>query len=225
MSGERILVIDDSTELTTFLCEELLPAAGFQALAAAGGEQALMAIAAEQPDLIMLDNQLPDTSGLALLQQLKGQGLEIPVVFMTAHGTESVAVEAFRGGAREYLSKPFDVETALATIERVLAQVRLEQEKETLSRDLERAQQNLKQRVNELTVLFGVSKSVTSQLDLDKVLQRVVEAATFITRAEEGALWLSEPETGELFLRADRGLGQERARLLHLTHDSGSKGE
>jgi len=225
MSGERILVIDDSTELRTFLCEELLPAAGFRALPAADGDQALKAIAAEQPDLIMLDNQLPDTTGLAILQELENQGLEIPVVFMTAHGTESVAVEAFRKGAREYLAKPFDVEIGLATIERVLAQVRLEREKETLSRDLEQAQQNLKQRVNELTVLFGVSKSVTSQLDLDKVLQRVVEAATFITRAEEGALWLSEPDTGELFLRADRGLGQERAQLLHLTTQDSSVGD
>ena len=221
MSGECILVIDDSAELRTFLCEELLPSAGFWALPAADGEQALAAIASEQPDLIMLDNQLPDTTGLVILQQIEDKGLSIPVVFMTAHGTESLVVEAFRAGAREYLAKPFDVETALATIGRVLAQVRVEQEKEALSRDLELAQQSLKQRVNELTVLFGVSKSVTSQLDLDKVLQRVVEAATFITRAEEGALWLLEPDTGELFLRADRGLGQERPQLLHLTQESG----
>jgi two-component system NtrC family sensor kinase len=214
MSGERILVVDDSDELRTFLSQEVLPQCGYQTLSAAGGQQALRLIAREQPDLVLLDYQLPDISGLDVLTQLGRQQPAMPVILMTAHGSESIAVESFRLGASDYLVKPFDIELAVATIDRVLTQAHLQREKERLSRELEKARASLEQRVKELTVLFGVSKTVTSLLDLNQVLGRVVEAAVFVSRAEEGALWLLEPETGHLLLRANKGLGQPPPQQL-----------
>lgn len=216
MVGEQVLVIDDSTELRTFLSEDVLPAAGFEVLAAAGGEQGLDIIEREQPNLVLLDYQLPGLSGLEVLEQLQRRGLAVPVILMTAHGSESVAVKAFRLGARDYLVKPFDVELGLAAIDKVLNQERLQRERDKLRLELQQAQRDLEQRVKELTVLFGVSKSVTSLLDLDRLLERVMEAATFITRAEEGVLWLLDADEEELLLRADKGLGQDRAELLRL---------
>ena len=119
-------------------------------------------------------------------------------------------------GAKDYLAKPFDVEVGLATINQVLSAIRLEREREALGRELEQTRADLEQRVRELTVLFGVSKSVTSLLDVGKVLDRVVEAATFITRAEEGALWFLEPEQNRLVLRAGKGLADNQAELERL---------
>jgi two-component system NtrC family sensor kinase len=206
MSGERILIVDDSDELRNFLSQEVLPQCGYQTLAAADGEQALRLIAKEQPDLVLLDCQLPDLSGLDVLRSMEHPPQAVPIILMTAHGSESIAVEAFRLGASDYLVKPFDIELGLATIDRVLTQANLRREKERLSQELEQARARLEQRVKELTVLFGVSKTVTSLLDLGQVLARVVEAAVFISRAEEGALWLLEPETGRLLLRASKGL-------------------
>ncbi len=213
---ERILVVDDSTELRTFLSKDILPQFGFEALSAANGRQALSLIAEEHPDLVLLDVQLPDISGLDILKVLEEQRIKVPVILMTAHGSESVAVEAFRLGVSDYLAKPFDMDMARVTIDRLLAQTRLQREKARLTEELEQARRDLEQRVRELTVLFGVSKSVTAQLDLDKVLARVVEAATFITRAEEGALWLVESGTDKLRLRAEKSLAQQQDSLAAL---------
>jgi len=213
MSSERILVIDDSDQLRNFLSQEALPLYGYETLAAGFGKQGLKMIIEEKPDLVMLDLQLPDTTGIEVLEELDRQQQTVPVILMTAHGSESIAAEAFRLGARDYLIKPFDTELAMSTIDRVLAQVRLERDKERLTRELEQARRDLEQRFRELTVLVGISKSVTSQLNLDKVLDRVVEGGVFITQAEEGALWLREPGTDNLLLKAERGLGERRAQL------------
>jgi two-component system NtrC family sensor kinase len=219
--AQRILVVDDSMELLTLLCEGFLPQFGFQALAAATGEQALHFITSEAPDLILLDLQLPDISGLDILREMSEQQIEVPVILITAHGSESIAVEAFRLGVKDYLTKPFDMDAAKMAIDRQLDQVRLQREKDRLSHELEQARRDLEQRVKELTVLFGVSKSVTAQLELDNVLARVVEAAAFITRADEGALWLLEEGTDQLQLRAEKGLTQGRDKLVHLNpHES-----
>jgi two-component system NtrC family sensor kinase len=201
--------------------EELLPTYGYDTLSAANGEEALRIIAEDQPDLILLDVQMPELSGIEVLQLMQEQQLDVPVIVMTAHGSESVAVEAFRQGATDYLIKPFDMDLAVAAIEQQLAHIELEREKERLTRELLVARKGLEQRVRELTALFGISKSVTSLLDLDKVLERVLEAAVFIARAEEGALWLLESDTGELILRSEKGLDRQREALHRLsTQDS-----
>jgi two-component system NtrC family sensor kinase len=216
MSSERILVVDDSIEFLNLMSQDVLPRFGYETLAASRGREALRVITEQQPEVVLLDIQMPDISGLDVLQELQQQKHAVPIIVMTAHGSESIAVEAFRLGAKDYLIKPFDMQLAIVAIERQLAHIRLEREKEELRKQLELARRDLEQRVKELTVLFGVSKSVASLLDLDKVLARVVEAAVFITKAEEGALWLLDPETNELFLRSEKGLKQHRAQLLRL---------
>jgi two-component system NtrC family sensor kinase len=214
--GERILVVDDSAELRSFLCQDILPQFGFEALPAANGRQALRLMAEEAVDLILLDVQLPDISGLDILKEMNECQIQVPVILMTAHGSETIAVEAFRLGVQDYLVKPFDMEVAQGAIDRLLARKRLKEEKEHLQTELEEARRDLEQRLKELTVLFGVSKSVTAQLELDKVLARLVEAAVFICRAEDGMLWLVEPGTDELEIKAEKGLAQNRADLARL---------
>ncbi len=212
MSNELILIIEDSDQLREFLSREVLPLYGYRTLDTAYGRQAMRLIAEREPDLILLDLQLPDMDGLDILRDLHERGQDVPVIVMTAHGSESIAAEAFRLGARDYLIKPFDTEVATATIDRVLAQVRLERDKERLTRQLEQTRRDLEQRLRELNVLLGISKSVTAQLHLDKVLDRVVEGALFITRAEEGMLWLREEGQGDtLHLQTAQGLGERRS--------------
>ncbi|HFD40359.1 MAG TPA: GAF domain-containing protein, partial [Anaerolineae bacterium] len=216
MSNELILIVEDSDQLRDFLSREALPLYGYRTLATDRGSVALRLIAEQNPDLVLLDLQLPDMNGLDILRELGQQGRDVPVVLMTAHGSESIAAEAFRLGARDYLIKPFDTQVAQVTIDRVLAQVRLERDKERLTRELEQARRDLEQRLRELNVLLGISKSVTSQLHLDKVLDRVVEGALFITRAEEGMLWLRQPESDTLHLQAARGLDERQGRVQSL---------
>jgi two-component system NtrC family sensor kinase len=77
---------------------------------------------------------------------------------------------------------------------------------------LVQANQLLERRVQEMLTLYQIGKSVASLTDLDAILARIVEAAVFLLRAEEGSIMLVDPETNELYLRAEKGLGEKQAR-------------
>lgn len=215
---EEILIIDDSKQICAMLAEYVLPELGYTSVIANTGRQGLNQLRQKLPDLILLDLQLPDISGLDLLRLIAQEGYDVPVILMTAHGSEAIAVEAFRLGARNYLIKPFSEAEAQAVIDNALRERRLSREKEQLTR-------NLRQRVQELTVLYSIGKSVSSLLDLEEVLVRIVEAGVYITRAEEGFLLLRDPQADELYLRAAKNLGEQRAQRLRMPIDDSLAGQ
>ncbi len=208
-NAELILVVDDSQELISFLANTVLPHCGYRSVSATTGAQALHIVAEQRPDLILLDMTLPDANGLDLVEQLRRQKVRTPVIMMTAYGSEETAVRAFRLGVRDYLIKPFTADQVVAAIEDALYLTRLEEEKERLTRQLQ-------QRIQELTVLERIGRSVAAVLDLDVLLNRIVEASVFVTQADEGFLLLLDEETNELYLRAAKNLGEEHARLQRL---------
>ena len=79
------------------------------------------ALDATAPALLISDVRMPGESGLALLKSIKEAHPQLPVIIMTAYSDLDTAVQAFQGGAFEYLPKPFDVEQALALVRRALA--------------------------------------------------------------------------------------------------------
>ncbi len=212
MAAESILVIDDSAEIRNFLRESVLEPAGYMVLTAADGQSGLERALAERPDLIMLDVNMPRMTGIEVLEALQKEAFNVPIILMTFYGSESVAVQAFRLGVKDYISKPFEIDEVLKAIERALNENRLQREKEVLLQRLETANKQLEQRITELTTLYAVGQSVTSLLDLDKLLNRVVEAAVYIANADEGSLLLVDEETQELYLRAAQGIGDRQAR-------------
>jgi signal transduction histidine kinase len=155
---------------------------------------------------------MPGLDGLELMGELRQAGKEIPTILMTFHGSEGTAVNAFRLGARDYIIKPFTVDEMVEAIDRALAEARLRRERDELTQNLLQANQQLEQHVRELRILYGLGRSVTSLLDLELVLNRVVEAAVYLTGAEEGSLMLVDEESGNLYVRAARGLGEKYAR-------------
>jgi two-component system NtrC family sensor kinase len=209
MPGETILVIEDSTELRSFLVDDMLPYHGYQVVGTETGQEGLNRLSSEKPHLILLDLELPDMSGLDILKTMQRDGTNIPVVLMTAYGSESVAVEAFRLGVKDYIIKPFTTEQVIGVIERTLTETRLRREKEQLT-------QSLRRKVQQLTILSAVGKSVVSLMDLEELLTRIVEAGVEVTKAEEGFLLLVDPDTRHLYLRAGKNLGEWQARGFRL---------
>lgn len=212
MATECILVIDDSADIRHFLREDVLEPAGYVVLTAPDGQSGLERALAERPDLIILDVNMPRMTGLEVLEALQKGEINIPVILLTAYGSESVAVQAFRLGVRDYIRKPFEVKEVLQAIERALNENRLQQEREVLLQRLETTNEQLEQRITELTTLYAVGQSVTSLLDQDKLLNRVVEAAVYMAGADEGWLLLVDEETQELYLRAAQDMGERQAR-------------
>jgi signal transduction protein with GAF and PtsI domain len=82
--------------------------------------------------------------------------------------------------------------------------------------DLVQANQSLERRVQEVMTLQQIGKAVASLTDIDAILARIVEAAVFLLGAEESSIMLVEPETNELYLRAQKGLGEKQARGFNL---------
>lgn len=216
MSGERVLIVDDSDEVRDIISSLILEPAGYRVLTANNGADGFRLIVETRPDLIILDEQMPGMTGLQVLRAMRDQNIQIPVIFMTAFGSEDLAVQAFRLGIRDYVIKPFEPPEMARAIDRALTEIRLRRERDQLVAELEKANRRLQQQVQELNALYSIGRSVTAQLDLEVVLTRVVEAATFLTQAEEGLLLLLDRETGDLVLRAAKNVDEKQARELRV---------
>ncbi len=212
MEKEKILIVDDDARNIEFIRDSLLVPSGYTALCATDGEEALHLALTEGPDLVLLDLQMPKLDGFDILEALRQAGRDIPVILITAYGSENVAAQAFRLGVRDYFPKPFKVTEMMEAVQRSLAEAHLTREKEELAARIELANRELEQRLRQLTILYGISKSVTSLLDLDKLLTRIVEATMYVTGAEEISLFLLDEETQELQLRAVQRAGDRQAR-------------
>jgi two-component system NtrC family sensor kinase len=160
--------------------------------------EALARLKAAHYDVLLLDNRMPDLSGIEVLKELQAEGIRIPVVMVTAEGDEDTAVQAFKLGVADYLIKREGYLAKLpSTIENVLAQRRLADEKDGL------------------TVLNDLAKSLTTIKDLDEVLRRVVSAARELIKVEASVLWLFE--AGVLWPVAWEGIEDRAAEPLRFT--------
>jgi signal transduction histidine kinase/CheY-like chemotaxis protein len=216
LSGERILVVDDRPENIEFVVEYVLEPNGYIPLIARDGAEGLHKALTQDPDLMLLDVQMPKMTGVQVLEALAKEKRQIPVILMTLHGSEELAVRVFRLGVRDYVIKPFDVEQLLNSIERALAEGRLRRERDALLDRLMGVNQQLERRVKELNILSSIGKSVASMLDLEKLLGRLVDAAVYITAAEEGWLMMVNEATDELYVRAAKGMDERQARSMRL---------
>ena len=217
---ERVLIIDDSQEIRDFLCEYILQPKGFEVLQASNGLMGLEMAIAKEPDLMIVDQQMPRLTGLEVLEKLRERGIEIPAILATAHGSEETAVAAFRLGIRDYVIKPFDADEISDSVDRALRESRLQRERDQLVQQLMESNSQLQRRAQELNVLYGVGKSVASSLDLEEVLHRVVEAAVYVVGAEEGSLMLLDEEQGELYIRASKNLDSKAQSMRKRVNDS-----
>ena len=244
----RILIVDDRRENIVFLANSILKPKGFDVITAMDGEKGLHKALEEKPDLIIMDLRMPKMNGLEVLTALRQEQCYIPVILTTFHGSESVAVQALRLGVKDYVIKPYTVEEMEAAIKRALGEGRAEEKvqrgpdgstepalgpskgspqrlAEGLREGIRAINQQLERRVRELSTLHDIGKAVTSLLDLEKVLNRVVEAAVFLTGAEEGFLLLVNKETQELYMRAAQGLSQREARSFRIRVEDSLSGQ
>lgn len=117
----EILLVDDE-DLILFVLSQLLKVHGYQVRTASRGEEALSMIETRTPALVILDIRMPGLSGFEVLHRLRSSNPQLPVILMTALAGVRDAVEAMKAGAFDYVSKPFDNNEMIVTVERALAQ-------------------------------------------------------------------------------------------------------
>jgi nitrogen regulation protein NR(I) len=124
----RICLIDDDVAARTAL-ERVFAAEGHEVLSFPDGQRGLAAALEENIDCVLTDLRMPGVSGLELIDRLRDELPNLPVVLMTAHGTTETAIEATRRGAFDYILKPFEMEELLTVVTRAAAAGRSGREK------------------------------------------------------------------------------------------------
>ncbi|OGW41729.1 MAG: Fis family transcriptional regulator [Nitrospirae bacterium GWD2_57_9] len=117
--SQKILVIDDE-KLIRWTLEQHLVKEGYEVMTADSAEKGMQLIADDTPDLVLLDNRLPEMTGLELLEKLHVQERGLMVIMITAYGMVETAVKAMKYGAYDYISKPFNLEEITFVIRKAL---------------------------------------------------------------------------------------------------------
>jgi two-component system NtrC family response regulator len=170
-----ILVVDDDDNLR-WVTQTHLEDAGYRVTTVANGEAALAVLDKDSPNLVVTDLKMPGISGIELLERIRSQDPELPVILMTAFGTIQSAVQAVKAGAYEYLTKPIDPEELLLAVSRAL-------ERQKLVEEVANLRQNLDRKYG-FENIIGHSDALLSVLDMAARAART--NSTILIRAETG---------------------------------------
>ncbi|CAB3753026.1 response regulator [Paraburkholderia humisilvae] len=176
----RVLVVDDNADLRDYM-RRILSAAGHDVQVADDGVAALDAIRAAVPDLVVSDVMMPRLDGFGLLRELRADPhlRETPVLLLSARAGEEAKVGGLESGADDYLTKPFSARELLARVAGNLQLARLRHE----------SRQRLADETRTLEILNRVGTAVAAELDLNRAVQIVTDAATELTGAAFGSFF------------------------------------
>ncbi len=192
---KTILAVDDEPNMRRLL-EISLRQAGYKAVVAEDGQQALTIIAAQTVDLVVSDLHMPGMNGLDLLKNIRTVSERLPFIMVTAQGEIQTAVEAMKLGAADYIQRPFELETLEIAIAKALSIQRIALENSYLKADTQLAD----------TGLIGLSQPM---LALKQMIQQVApEKTTVLIAGETGtgkeliakALHQASPRKNALFV-------------------------
>lgn len=175
MKRNKLLVVDDE-HLIRWSLEQNLKKQGYEVVTAGSGEDALRLVREEQPDLVLLDIQLPGISGIDVLEKIKDHDDDIIVIMVTANSGLENAVNAMRLGAFDYISKPFNLDELSIVVKKALETSDLKQEVVRLRSET---------RKYGPPNIIGESRQIKYLMEmLDKVARS--EASTVLVQGESG---------------------------------------
>lgn len=176
MYVEKVLVIDDEAS-TRRLIEQTLKNQRYEMLLASSGDDGLKIVTEENPDIILLDIQLPGMNGIEVLQKIKEINKDTVVIMATAMDDLKVAVKAMRLGAYDYINKPFHIDDLILTVNKAMETSRLRREVATLKEE--------RSREFGIEEIIGVSSHIQGILSLVKKISES-EASTILIQGESG---------------------------------------
>ncbi|HEY4059410.1 MAG TPA: sigma-54 dependent transcriptional regulator [Kofleriaceae bacterium] len=171
-----VLLVDDEPGVL-FTLGEVLADRGHKVVSARSGEEALTKL--DEADAVLTDLSMPGMDGLELMSQISQRDATLPVILLTAHGSERVAVAAMKRGAYHYLAKPFDIDEVAVVLERALEARRLRVDNRRLA-----AEQTLGRRI------IGGSRA----------MRRLLEATSRVATRDVTVLVRGETGTGKEFV-------------------------
>ncbi|MCU0645894.1 MAG: sigma-54 dependent transcriptional regulator, partial [bacterium] len=171
----KMLIVDDEQKIRLILTQ-ILKDEGFMVQDVGSGEAAMETVPSFEPDLILMDQNMPGMNGIETMAKIKTTHPEITVIILTAFGSIPLAVDAVKKGAYDYLSKPFDNEELLIIIRRALEHRRLTEEVSNLKKQL--------QEKYSFTNIIGVSPKI--QQVFEQINRVCATDATVLIQGESG---------------------------------------
>jgi len=228
---QRILLIDpDATHRMSI--SRALSERGFDVVVAVDGRQGLEYFHAQPIDLVIVDRDLPDLSGLQVCEELSQRGsVEAVPVLVSGLGDDEVSsVRAFSAGAQDYLHKPMSADEICARIEHTLENQRLKQklseqnlhlnsELNEGQRELDGAYRRLKRQLLNQRALFDVSHQINSSIDVDEQINILLLTVMGQLVIEMAAIFVALDEEDPLTLHSTKGVSRSEIQSVHLEHE------
>ena len=170
-----VFIVDDDRGMRQAI-QDLVESVGLRAEAYATGQEFLRRKRTSDPSCLVLDVRLPQVSGLDLQRQLAETGVQIPIIFITAHGDIPMSVRALKSGAVEFLTKPFRDQDLLDAIQQALQRDSAAREQQTEIHELNERYQSLTVREREvmnLVVSGMLNKQIASEIGASEATVKI----------------------------------------------------
>lgn len=201
----KILIVDDD-EYICKLCANSLKNVGYGVRTTCNPNEAYQIASNNNFDLILTDIRMPQMSGIELMQRLKKQVPELPVVLMTGYATLDTAIKAIKGGAYNFIHKPFNVHEIVVAVQNAIERRRLFQEN---------------MRLKTLVNLFQVSEKIGNTLEKSKLFNLILNTALIETGADKGLIFNQEEDTDFYGVRYAIGLDDSFAEKIRIPSKKG----
>ncbi len=168
---ETVFIVDDDASICEGLCN-LLEAVGIGAECFPSAEAFRVRWSDALAGCLLLDARLPGMSGVEFQEQMKAAGIEIPVIFMTAHGDVPMVRKVMKAGAVEFLTKPFQKEELLHAVEQAFASDRARREEEAILSAIRARIASLTEREREVMAMVTaglLNKQIAAELSLSEI--------------------------------------------------------
>jgi len=191
----KILIIDDETGILE-LCKRILSQEGHLVSTAASGEEGLELLNNESFDLVLSDLRMPGIDGVKLLKKIKETSPETEVIIVTGQATIETAVESLKGGAFDYILKPFNISELVTATKKCLDYAKL------------RRQENI---FRETTYLYQLAQEAAKPMSERALLKFILERMAKALNADAGSIYMLIPGQDKLLPMASYGdFGQDK---------------
>lgn len=199
--SKKILLVDDEKNMR-WAIKNALKNEGYVIYEASNGKEGLQQYESVNPDLVLCDVRMPVMDGMELLNEIKKENKDFPIIMITAHGTMESAIEAMKIGALDYISKPFDIEELKVVIAKALNIGKLQRQVEILREELN---------ITTGKAIIGSSRKMQEVME---VVERVARTnATVLISGESGtgkeliakALHYSSSRRDEAYVKVNCG--------------------
>jgi FixJ family two-component response regulator len=206
--ADSVVVIDDDPSIREAL-ESLLQSVGLRVQLYSSSSEFLSAGRPDGPTCLVLDVRLPGQGGLEFQRSLSNAGIHLPIIFITGHGDIPMSVQAMKGGAIEFMTKPFRDQDLLDAIQSGLEQDRAQRERDRQIAQLRARYDSLTSREREILALVvsgRLNKQIAATIGLSEITVKV-HRGTMMRKMEAKSL-------GDLVLMAEKlkaSIGAARA--------------